>query len=221
MGEITTTSGGKLISKRAYFATMGALMLLGFGFVALTYWITTSTSMFDKLLENETGFGTILALILAPIVGIIVTLVGKKKRSLGLSVVGYILVVGCLGFTTGILLPLYDLSSIFGALVATLVVAAVFTVLGMLFPELFAKLNGVLFGVLIGAVLGALICTFMRLPMVWYNWVILVVFAGFIGHDTYKAANDEPTVANAVWHAVDIWVDLINIFLQLLDIFND
>ena len=36
--------------------------------------------------------------------------------------------------------------------------------------------------------------------------------------DFYQAATDEPTVDNAIWYACEIYLDLINIFLRVLNI---
>ncbi len=221
MEEIAISSTGRHISRRAYFALMGLLIFAGFAFIAFTYWLCTYTTLLDGLKLAEGGIAFSVATIVLPIVGIIVACVGKGKKSLPLSVVGYVLVVGSLGFVTGLVLPLFELSSIIGAFIGTVVVSAVFTVLGTAFPGFFAKVYRILFAVLIGAILATLVCFVFNLTMVWYSWAVLVIFTCFIAHDTYRAAHDEPTVENAIWHAVDIWIDLINVLMSLLDILDD
>ena len=52
----------------------------------------------------------------------------------------------------------------------------------------------------------------------WNDWVVIVIFCGLIGYDFYQAATDEPTVDNAIWYACENYLDLINIFLRVLNI---
>ena len=42
--------------------------------------------------------------------------------------------------------------------------------------------------------------------------------AGFIGYDTYVATSVPPTLPNAVLMASNLFVDIINVFLRILNI---
>ena len=43
----------------------------------------------------------------------------------------------------------------------------------------------------------------------------------FIGWDTYVAQQCEPTVKMAIVNAVNIWLDLLNVFVRILSILGD
>ena len=50
------------------------------------------------------------------------------------------------------------------------------------------------------------------------DYIVVIVFAGFIGYDTYTATQVEPTLPNAVMVATNLFMDIINVFLRILDI---
>ena len=54
--------------------------------------------------------------------------------------------------------------------------------------------------------------------MAWLDYVVILLFCGFIGYDTYRAQQCEPTVKMAIFNAVEIWLDLLNVFIRILSI---
>ena len=52
------------------------------------------------------------------------------------------------------------------------------------------------------------------------DYIIVILFAGFIGWDTYCATQVPPTVPNAVLMASNLFVDIMNVFLRILSIIN-
>ena len=50
--------------------------------------------------------------------------------------------------------------------------------------------------------------------------VVILLFCGFIGYDVHRAATAVPTLTNAVWYAIELYLDIINVFLRLLAIFG-
>ena len=50
--------------------------------------------------------------------------------------------------------------------------------------------------------------------------VVILLFCGFIGYDVYRASTALPTFTNALWYAVDLYLDIINVFLRLLALFG-
>jgi FtsH-binding integral membrane protein len=91
---------------------------------------------------------------------------------------------------------------------------------GLLFPQFFAKLGSILFFGLIGVVIGVILSFFVR----GVNLPVTIISAGlfslYIGYDVYRSQQFPRTVDNAVDCAIDIYLDIINLFLDLLRIFG-
>ena len=83
-----------------------------------------------------------------------------------------------------------------------------------------SKIGSILFFGLIGVLFGFLISIF--LPGV--NLAITILSAGlfslYIGYDVYRSQQFPHTVDNAIDCAVDLYLDIINLFLNLLRIFG-
>ena len=52
------------------------------------------------------------------------------------------------------------------------------------------------------------------------DYVIVIIFCGYIGFDWAKAQIYPKTLDNAIDSAADIYVDVVNIFIRLLIIFG-
>ena len=62
---------------------------------------------------------------------------------------------------------------------------------------------------------------FMGVSQTWIDFVVIVVFCGFIGYDFHKAMYDEPTLVNAVYNASELFLDIINVFVRVLSILGN
>ena len=50
----------------------------------------------------------------------------------------------------------------------------------------------------------------------WWDWVVALLFCGYIGYDWAEAQNNAKTLDNAIDSAVALYLDIINLFLRLL-----
>ena len=150
--------------------------------------------------------------------GFVVIMRGMRREGFGMALAGYAMVVVSMGFTTGLILPFYDLPSIANAFVGTAIIAAVFTLAGGLWPQFFARIQGVLTVSLLALIVVSIVGLFMGADMGWLDYAVVLVFCGFIGWDTYRSQQCEPTVKMAIFNAVNIWLDLVNVFIRILSI---
>ena len=204
------------LSRRAYNLVMGALVAFGFAVIAACAALASTPGFMMAVYQNYllVMFGSLAV----SIAGILVVGAGMKREGFGMALAGYALVVGSIGFTTGLILPFYDLPSIANAFVGTAIVATLFTLLGAAYPQFFMRIQGVLFVSLLAVLVVALVGGLMGMAMGWLNYVIVLVFCGLIARDTYVAQQCEPTVKMAVLNAVNIWLDLVNVFIHILAI---
>ena len=121
-----------------------------------------------------------------------------------ISFLGYNLIVIPMGLTVGMAVVMggYNPSVVWHAVITTAGVTVIMVAAGLLFPQFFAKIGSILFFGLIGVLLGFL------------------VFSLYIGYDVYRSQQFPRTVDNAIDCAIDIYLDIINLFLDLLRIFG-
>lgn len=86
------------------------------------------------------------------------------------------------------------------------------------FPELFKGLGGALAGCLLGLILCEAVLLILRVPQNMTDWVAAGIFSLYIGYDVYRSQQFERTLDNAVDCALDIYLDIANLFIRLLSI---
>ena len=135
-----------------------------------------------------------------------------------ISFLGYNLIVIPMGLTVGMAVVMggYNPSVVWHAVITTAGVTVIMVAAGLLFPQFFAKIGSILFFGLIGVLLGFLVAIF--LPGVNMAFTILSagLFSLYIGYDVYRSQQFPRTVDNAIDCAIDIYLDIINLFLDLL-----
>ena len=77
---------------------------------------------------------------------------------------------------------------------------------------------GALLGVLGGLVLCEIALLIFRVRQDVTDWIAAGLFSLYIGYDIYRAQQFPKTVDNAVDSALDIYMDIANLFLRLLSI---
>ena len=80
------------------------------------------------------------------------------------------------------------------------------------------KFGGVLIGGLIGLVLCEIILLIFRVDQVVTCWIAAALFSLYIGYDIHRSQQFAKTVDNAVDSALDIYLDVANLFIRLMEI---
>lgn len=182
----------------------------------------TGTMEFAKTTGTFGGlFAFMCITLVGTILGMVVMSLGSSRQSAAVSLVGYAIFAASFGILSSTALTHYDLPTINTAFAATAAVTFVFGALGVTFPQVFKRISGVLCGMLLGLVVVELVLAFMGVHQTITDYIVVLVFAGFIGVDTYRATQVEPTLPNAVLVATELFMDIINVFLRILDIIGD
>lgn len=214
-----TQNPGNTLSERTYSFMLTVLVFVGFAIMGVCAGLATSPN-FLMAIYNHYLMVTLVSFVVS-IVGCVMMGSGKKNQSVGLSFAGYALMVLSLGFTTSLTMLYYDLGTISTAFMATAAVTVVMGCLGMAFPQVFAKIQGALFFSLLGVIVVEIALMFFHISTAWLDYVVVALFAGFIGRDFYVALNDQPTMANAIFNASQLYLDILNVFIRLLSIFGN
>lgn len=208
------------ISRRAYNA-------LTYGMVTVSFIITWGMYRFvnDGGIQNLFGgLNPIIMLIVylvGSIGGIILMSVGKSKQAVPISLVGYGIFTLTFGGTLALLLTRYNVGTIYYAFAITACISGIFLILGVMFPQFFAAIGRVLVGALLAVIVVELIATiFLHADQTIFDYIVVILFCGFLGYDSYRMAQDSPTVPNAIFYASDIYIDIVNILIRVLDIMD-
>ena len=92
-------------------------------------------------------------------------------------------------------------------------------VLGSLFPQFFAKIAGALTIALLIVIVVELVEIFIfKMHHGIIDWIVVVIFCGYVGYDWGRANQILKTLDNAVDSAASLYMDIINLFLRILRI---
>lgn len=204
----------KILSVRTYNLIMGLVVLYG---LIVNFILCL---MID--LEVIMYINPIVMIIVYVVCSIAGCVISRKSNNAFISFLGYNLVVVPLGVLVAVLVNVYaaiDTSIVTGAVYYTLLITAIMVLAASLFPKFFARIGGILLVALIGLAFAGLIMMLFGLYPGWYSYVAAAIFSLYIGFDFYRSQQFPPTADNAVDCALDIYMDIISLFIRLLEIF--
>lgn len=147
-----------------------------------------------------------------------IMIAGRSDKPL-ISFLGYNLVVVPFGLMLSAVVAEYGgvrSAVVTDAFLYTLFITAGMTGAALAFPNLFAKLGGALLGTLVGLVICELLLLIFRVGQNLTDWIAAGLFSLYIGYDVYRSQQFAKTLDNAVDCALDIYLDIANLFIRLL-----
>lgn len=135
------------------------------------------------------------------------------------SFLGYNFVVVPFGLIVNLVVSQYDASLVSEAIRVTAMVTVSMMCLGSLFPAFFRKIAGVLtISLLIVIIVEAIEIFIFGIHHGIIDWIVVLIFCGYIGYDWGRANQIPKTVDNAVDCAAALYMDIINLFVRILRI---
>ena len=203
---------GDQISVRRYNAVM--LLTLLWGFLVNTVMVYYFAIPIMRLLSGVGPLWFFIGYFVLAIAGIAIS---ARSTNPWISFLGYNLLVLPIGVLLCLILPGIPVAIVTKALLLTGIVTATMTLLGLVAPNVFLGMGRTLFIALIVGILAELVATFLfHYSGTAFDWIFVVLFSGYIGYDVAKSQIYPKTVDNAVDCALDIYLDIINIFIRLL-----
>ncbi len=203
---------GDQISVRRYNAVM--LLTLLWGFLVNTVMVYYFAIPIMRLLSGVGPLWIFIGYFVLAIAGIAIS---ARSTNPWISFLGYNLLVLPIGVLLCLILPGIPVAIVTKALLLTGIVTATMTLLGLVAPNVFLGMGRTLFIALIVGILAELVATFLfHYTGTAFDWIFVVLFSGYIGYDVAKSQIYPKTVDNAVDCALDIYLDIINIFIRLL-----
>ena len=203
---------GDQISVRRYNAVM--LLTLLWGFLVNTVMVYYFAIPIMRMLSGVGPLWIFIGYFVLAIAGIAIS---ARSANPWISFLGYNLLVLPIGVLLCLILPGIPVAIVTKALLLTGIVTATMTLLGLVAPNVFLGMGRTLFIALIVGILAELVATFLfHYTGTAFDWIFVVLFSGYIGYDVAKSQIYPKTVDNAVDCALDIYLDIINIFIRLL-----
>lgn len=199
------------ISTRTYNCTIGIMLLYGFLTNALL------TFFAGNIVASINPIVLIIGYFICCIIGSVMTAMSSNPF---VSFIGYNFIAVPIGALLSLSLPTYPIQHILSALIITACVTVGMIVFAMIKPNIFAKLGWSLFIALLIALIAEVIAMLLGYRGDIFNWIFVVLFSLYIGYDWHKAQAYPKTVDNAIDSAVDLYLDIINIFIRILSIIS-
>lgn len=143
----------------------------------------------------------------------------SKSDSPIVSFIGYNFVVVPFGLIINLVVSQYDPNIVVEAIRVTGMVTFVMMLLGSMYPAFFNKIAGGLTVALLCVIVVELIEIFIfNTHHGILDWIVAIIFCGYIGYDWARANAIPKTVDNAIDSAAALYMDIINLFLRILRI---
>lgn len=197
----------KELTNKQYNLAIGLILLWGFLINAIM------CIFFQDTFCNLNPLVVLIGYFAAAIAGICMSNASDNPI---VSFIGYNLVVLPVGMVLSIFLKDHYASSVTRAFVLTAVITIILIVASSIKPEIFLSMGKTLFICLLAAIIIELIMVIFGSVPRWWDWLVALIFCGYIGYDWAKAQNNRKTLDNAVDSAVSLYLDIINLFLRLL-----
>lgn len=192
--------------------------------------VTGITSLYvvsnPNILLNVLGSGAYTILILFELGLVIFLSLRIKKMSYFTAAISFLMYALLTGITTASILIVYELNSLILMFGLTSFLFLVFGLIGFFTKVDLTKLGNILFMMLIGIIIAILVNFFLGNTI--FDIIIcsigVLVFLGLVMYDIQKikllTANIENENQMAIFGALELYLDFINIFLYLLQLFG-
>ncbi|MFA6339025.1 MAG: Bax inhibitor-1 family protein [Candidatus Paceibacterota bacterium] len=203
-------NGNDSISSQSFYATLTLSLLWGL--------IATAIIAYKAIeVKYMPGIGAIIVFgLIMPIIGIFIAV---KSDNPAISFLGYNLVIVPFGIIIGPSVNHYSPDVIRNAFGVTASITFFMGFMGTCFPNLFKNLGMPLFLALCGLVLVRIAQLFIpALDLTIIDYIAAGIFSLYIAFDMYRASEMPKTIDNAIDLSVDLYLDVINLFLNILKI---
>lgn len=203
--------GTDTMTRRAFYFVIGTILAWGFLATSIVAEMTAAW---------RPGIGEILLVgLVLPFVGILMS----RSDNPMISFIAYHFVVIPFGAILGPTLAMYELAHpgiVAQAASLTAVVTMIMAGSGLLFPDFYKSIGGALFGALLCLVAVSILSLFIPALAAFtvIHYIAAGIFALYIGFDMWRASTIPATLDNAVDVSISLYLDIINLLLQLLQI---
>lgn len=209
-----------ILSDNAYCGWLGGTVLYGL-LVNVIICLILEHNMNYVIYRLFSGSGYIAVLIGYFVLCFAGTIISNASTKPLVSFIGYNMVVLPVGFLASISVFIYGgirSNVVTTAIFITLAVTFIMTALSIAKPKFFESLGKVLGTTLLILLVVSAISAFIGHEYFIWTYIGAGLFSLYIGYDLYRAMQFPHTKDNAIDCALDIYLDIINLFLKVLQI---
>jgi uncharacterized protein len=216
------------VAERSYMRQVFAWMLLGLGLTTGVAAYLSGTADVTNYFNDHSGAYWILIIVqFGAVIGLSAAI---NRISANTAALLFCLYAGLTGVVFAILFEVYSTGSIVGAFGGATGVFGGMAAYGYFTQRDLTKLGGILFGALIGLIVASIVYIFVGGGV--FNLIIgflgVIIFAGLTAYDMQKikqigasGINDGETAQKlAIFGALSLYLDFINLVISLLRIFG-
>jgi len=208
--ERTTTTATE-ISASLYNAIIGGTLLIGF---IINYFMVKLIPVEAIMSINTWVF--FIGYFVCCMAGVALF---SKSDNPAISFLGYLLVVTPFGLIINLVVSRYSPDVVMDAIQSTAIITCIMMLLGTMYPAFFRSIARGLFVALICTIIAEVVMIFVfNTHHTIIDWVVVLIFCGYIGYDWGRANSIPKTVDNAIDSAAALYMDIINLFLRLVRI---
>lgn len=206
-----------LISKTFLWMCFGLLVTFATG-----YFVSTSEVMLNNI-YNGPGY---IIFVIVELVLVFVLSARVMKMKPTTAKVSFLLYSFVSGLTFASIFIYYAVSSIIYIFLAAAITFAIMALIGYTTKLDLTKIGSYLLFALIAAIIVSLVNIFLNNSMIYLivSIVCVLIFIGITAYDVQKIKNLEnsglPVENLAIYGALDLYLDFINLFIHLLSIFG-
>lgn len=221
-----TVAGATVSSliKSVYMQMAAALSITGL----VAYFLSQSVAFWQILAENM----SLIWVIFIAQIGLVIWLSARiTKMSMTSATLLFILYSVLMGVTMSTIFMVYTMGSIASVFFITAGMFLAMSLIGYFTRLDLTRLGSLLFMALIGVVIASVVNIFLGSETLYWiiSYVAVVVFVGLTAYDTQKIKEmlaeygqaDDMGHKLALYGALTLYLDFINLFLYLLRIFGD
>lgn len=200
---------GKEVSERTYYNLIG--MNIAYGFIVNMLMV----AFLGDFARHINPFLFIICYFISCFAG---TAIMANSNTAIKSFLGYNLLVVPVGLLIASALPDYNINDIAFAFGETLVITIIMIIVANIKPEWFENLGKVLLISLLVFIIVELTMGIFGFFPGWMDFICVGIFTLYIGYDWSTAHKYHKSACTATLVAASLYLDIINIFLRLLNI---
>lgn len=206
------------------FSKVFMWMFIGLLVTFLTGYIV---SINDTMIYNIFSKGTYFLLVILELVLVIVLSARIHKMQTTTARILFILYSFVTGLTFGSIFVVYSITSIMLVFIIAAVLFGIFALIGNFTKLDLTKIGTILLMLLLGVVICTIVNMFLNNSMfdLVVSCISIAIFLGFVSYDIQKIKKLSLEIEDenklAIIGALELYLDFINIFLDLLRVFGD
>ena len=210
----------------AYFTQVYGWMAVALGISGAIAWYTAISGLLVKMMMGNPAlfYGAMIAEVLL----VIVLTALLQRLSLPVAILMFIAYSALTGFTLSTIFLVYTAASIATTFLLAASIFGVMALYGLFTNRNLGAWGGFLIMSLFGMILASLVNLFLKSPMI--DWMMtyagIVIFSGLAAYDHQKLkamclmSQGESLGKLAIYGALNLYLDFINLFLSLLRAFG-